>query len=227
MQGIFLHVLADTLGSVSVIISTLLTMYNGWMGWDPLASCLIAILIFLSAMPLVKRSGMRLLLTLPDETEYSLRGVLQDVGELRGVVGYSVPRFWLQDAASAKGEHDHDHHSHGHDQSHTHTHTLDRHDHSHEHAHDHGPDHEHKHEQKHGHGHGHDDHGHDDSHDGGAEPKILGVMHVIASRTADLEDVRERTGQFLNGKGMDVVVHVEREGEGRCWCGGGGGVKVG
>jgi len=222
MQGIFLHVLADTLGSVSVIISTLLTMYNGWMGWDPLASCMIAILIFLSAMPLVKRSGMRLLLTLPDETEYSLRGVLQDVGELRGVVGYAVPRFWLQDAASAKGEHDHDHHGHSHAHTHDHHDHGDKHAHDHAHDHEHSHDHEHKREHEHGHGH---DHGLDHSHDCDAGPKILGVMHVIASRTADLEDVRERTIQFLKGKGMDVVVHVEREGEGLCWCG--GGVKLG
>jgi zinc transporter 5/7 len=33
--------------------------------------------------------------------------------------------------------------------------------------------------------------------------------------------VRERTEQFLKGRNMFVVVHVEREGEGRCWCGGG------
>jgi len=38
---------------------------------------------------------------------------------------------------------------------------------------------------------------------------------------ADLEDVRERTIQFLKGRNMDVVVHVEREGDGSCWCGGG------
>ncbi|KAF2996422.1 putative zinc transporter msc2 [Curvularia kusanoi] len=56
MQGIFLHILADALGSVAVIISTLLTKYYGWSGWDPIASCIIAVLIFLSAIPLVKSS---------------------------------------------------------------------------------------------------------------------------------------------------------------------------
>jgi zinc transporter 5/7 len=25
----------------------------------------------------------------------------------------------------------------------------------------------------------------------------------------------------LKDRGMEVVVHVEKEGEGRCWCGGG------
>ena len=46
MHGIFLHILADTLGSVAVVISTVLVHYSGWSGYDPLASCFIAILIF-------------------------------------------------------------------------------------------------------------------------------------------------------------------------------------
>ncbi|KAF1984431.1 hypothetical protein K402DRAFT_455895 [Aulographum hederae CBS 113979] len=219
MQGIFLHILADTLGSFAVILSTLLVKFNGWMGWDPLASCLIAILIFVSALPLVKSSGMRLLLTLPDEVEYSLRGTLQEISGLRGVVGYAVPRFWLQDTVSAKGEHKHDHH-HEHDHNH---HEHDHHDHGHGHEHDHSHGGNCK---DHDHGHGHD-HSHVDSPgtESDGEPKILGVIHVIASRISDPEDVRERTVLFLRGKGMDVVVHVEKEAEGKCWCG--GGVKIG
>ncbi|KAJ2539267.1 hypothetical protein EV175_006365, partial [Coemansia sp. RSA 1933] len=52
MQGVFLHVLADTLGSVGVIISTLLIRQFGWTGFDPLASIAIAVLIFASVVPL-------------------------------------------------------------------------------------------------------------------------------------------------------------------------------
>ncbi|KAI1527081.1 Arabinose efflux permease [Pyrenophora tritici-repentis] len=136
MQGIFLHILADALGSVAVIVSTLLTKYYGWYGWDPIASCIIAILIFLSAIPLVKSSGARLMLSLPNDVEYGIRNALGELGTLRGVIGYAVPKFWLEDE--------------------------------------------------------------------------------------DVEDVRERSQQFLKDRGMDVVVHVEKEGEGRCWCGGAG-----
>lgn len=50
---------------------------------------------------------------------------------------------------------------------------------------------------------------------------VEGVMHVIVSRGVELDDVRERATRFLATKGMDVLVQVEREGEGRCWCGGG------
>jgi zinc transporter 5/7 len=47
------------------------------------------------------------------------------------------------------------------------------------------------------------------------------VIHVIASRGSDLEDVRQRTENYLREQSMDIVVQVERDGDGRCWCGGG------
>ena len=55
MHAVFLHILADTLGSVGVIISTLLIDYTGYFIFDPLASLLIAILIFLSIYPMFKQ----------------------------------------------------------------------------------------------------------------------------------------------------------------------------
>jgi zinc transporter 5/7 len=155
MRGIFLHVLADTMGSAAVIVSTLLIQYVGWSGWDPLASCIIAILIFLSSIPLVSSSARRLLLTVPADTEYQLRNTLAGVSDLRGVASYTVPRFWMVDQTSEKG------------------------------------------------GEG-----------------ILGVMHVIATRGSDLEDVRDRTRAFLSSHGIDVVLQVEKDGDTKCWCGG-------
>jgi zinc transporter 5/7 len=149
MHGIFLHVLADTLGSVAVVFSTILIHYTKWNGWDPLASCLIAILIFASAIPLVISSAKRLLLTVPANTEFDLRETLAGMGSLRGVNGVSVPRFWVE-----------------------------------------GSD-------------------------------IRGVMHVIVGRGVDCEEMRARAMAYLKGRGVDCLVQVEREGEGRCWCGGG------
>jgi zinc transporter 5/7 len=235
MQGIFLHILADALGSVAVIISTLLTKYYGWSGWDPIASCIIAVLIFGSAIPLVKSSGLRLMLSLPADVEYGIRTTLQELSSLRGVVGYTVPKFWLEDEGAAHAEvhakelagcdHDHSHghdhpgHDHSHDHDHDHGHSHDDHSHDHEHSHDHGPSH-HEHDHGHGHSHGHD-HDHDHDHALAPRARILGVIHIIASRIADVEDVRERTAQFLKGRGMDLVIHVEMENDSRCWCGGG------
>lgn len=149
MHGIFLHVLADTLGSVAVVISTLLIHYYGWAGFDPLASCLIAILIFASAIPLVTSSARTLLLTIPEKTEFDLREALAGVSGLRGVVGYAVPKFWL---------------------------------------------------------------------DEGEQRRVLGVIHVVAGKGTDMEDVKERAVALLKTRNMNVLVQVEREGSSTCWC---------
>lgn len=102
MQGIYLHVLADTLGSVAVVISTLLIHFYGWSGFDPLASCIIAILIFASAVPLVKSTAKKLLLTIPEDVEFDLREALAGVSSLKGVVGYAAPKFWLDEGGQRK-----------------------------------------------------------------------------------------------------------------------------
>lgn len=155
MHGIFLHVLADTMGSAAVMVSTGLIYFLGWNGWDPLASCVIAILIFLSSIPLIKSCARKLLLTVPDEIEYTLRETLAGVSDLRGVSSYSVPRFWLGDKNTT-----------------------------------------------------------------GESEQVLGVMHVVATRGSDLDDVRERTRDFLLARSIDVVVQVESSGDTGCWCGG-------
>ncbi|MCJ1470131.1 putative zinc transporter msc2 [Pseudocyphellaria aurata] len=152
MHGIYLHVLADTLGSVAVVISTLLIHYFGWSGFDPLASCLIAILIFASAIPLVVSSARTLLLTIPEDTEFDLRDALAGISGLRGVVGYAVPKFWLEE---------------------------------------------------------------------GDGRKVLGVIHVIAAKGADMDDVKARALALFRAKQMDVLVQVDRDGSDRCWCRGG------
>ena len=45
LTGVFLHILADTLGSVGVIISSALIHQYGWMISDPICSIIIATLI--------------------------------------------------------------------------------------------------------------------------------------------------------------------------------------
>jgi solute carrier family 30 (zinc transporter), member 5/7 len=101
MHGIYLHVLADTLGSVSVIVSTILTSWWGWAGWDPLASCFIAVLIFLSSKPLVASCARRLLLSVPEDIEYNLRNSLGGILQQRGVVSYAAPKFWMDDRSGS------------------------------------------------------------------------------------------------------------------------------
>lgn len=156
MHGIYLHVLADTLGSGAVIVSTALTHFVPWSGWDPLASFLIAALIMASAIPLIRSSAQRLLLTVPDEIEYSLRDTLSGITGLRGVVGYSVPKFWIDDRVNG---------------------------------------------------------------DDAPGNRLQGVMHILATRGVDLEDVRDRVRRYLSDRGIDITLQVEREGDTSCWCG--------
>ena len=68
-SGVFLHVLADTLGSVGVIISTFLIETFGWKIADPICSLFIATLIFVSVMPLVKETALILLLRTPPDIQ--------------------------------------------------------------------------------------------------------------------------------------------------------------
>merc|ERR1711872_931691 len=56
MQGVFLHILADTLGIVGVIVSAILMQLFGWMIADPVCSIFIAVLIALSVGSLVADS---------------------------------------------------------------------------------------------------------------------------------------------------------------------------
>jgi zinc transporter 5/7 len=102
MHGIYLHVLADTLGSASVVVSTILTSTTGWAGWDPVASIFISALILGSSKPLVVSSAKRLILSIPTDTEYTLRNTLAGIGQQRGVVGCSVPKFWVDDRGTGR-----------------------------------------------------------------------------------------------------------------------------
>ncbi|GAA6035667.1 hypothetical protein JCM8097_004960 [Rhodosporidiobolus ruineniae] len=103
MKGVFLHVLADTLGSVGVIISTLLIQRYGWTGFDPLASIFIAVLIFASVVPLIVDSGKLLVLDMGDEKEAEVRKALTALRRVEGVSSFTQPRFWQKDPSSTVG----------------------------------------------------------------------------------------------------------------------------
>jgi len=50
-------VLADALGSVGVIVSSVLVKFYGFQMADPICSALISVLIFASVVPLIKSSS--------------------------------------------------------------------------------------------------------------------------------------------------------------------------
>lgn len=94
MQGVFLHVLADTLGSVFVIISTLLIQHFHWKWVDPLCSLILSMLILGSVYPLLLTSMATLMQGVPPEVGEDLDNALNEVLEIEGVLSYSKPHFW-------------------------------------------------------------------------------------------------------------------------------------
>lgn len=94
MQGVFLHVLADTLGSVFVIISTLLMQYFGWKWVDPLCSLILSMLICGSVYPLLLGSMATLSQGIPPETDDEYDHALQEILHLEGVLSYSRSHLW-------------------------------------------------------------------------------------------------------------------------------------
>ena len=94
MEGIFLHVLADTLGSVGVVISTLLIKYKGWLVADPACSIFISVLIVSSVIPLLKNSAEVLLQRVPRAHEHDLKDSLSNVLKIKGVYGIQKFHSW-------------------------------------------------------------------------------------------------------------------------------------
>jgi len=94
MQGVFLHILADTLGSVGVIVSAILMQMFGWMIADPVCSIFIAVLIALSVGSLIADSVSILMQRSPKALDISLPEAYQKVMQLEGVQGVHETHFW-------------------------------------------------------------------------------------------------------------------------------------
>lgn len=94
MRGVFLHILADTLGSVGVIISAVLMQLFGWMRADPICSMFIALTIGVSTLSLIKESVMILMQRQPVALDRQLVQCYQKVTGLAGVYSVQEPHFW-------------------------------------------------------------------------------------------------------------------------------------
>ncbi|XP_067156934.1 zinc transporter 7 isoform X2 [Apteryx mantelli] len=94
LQGVFLHIVADTLGSIGVIISAILMQNYGLMIADPICSMLIALLIGVSVVPLLKESIGILMQRTPPSLENALPQCYQRVQQLQGVYSLHDPHFW-------------------------------------------------------------------------------------------------------------------------------------
>lgn len=107
MKGVLLHILADTLGSVGVVISALLMRAFGWMRADPVCSIFIAVLVAASVWGLLRDSARILMMRTPVELDDERRVLDACYSRLRryhpDVLGVQEPRFWTLCADSYAG----------------------------------------------------------------------------------------------------------------------------
>lgn len=95
-HGVFLHLMADALGSVTVIISGLLVKYvpNNTMSWklyvDPSLSILLSLFIMVSAFPLLKESSKILMQT----SRVNSESIRHDILKIDGVVEIKSFHSW-------------------------------------------------------------------------------------------------------------------------------------
>jgi len=94
MQGVFLHILADTLGSAGVIVSAILMWAFGWFIADPICSIFIAVLIAGSVWSLLGDSVAILMQRSPKQLDHQLADCYQRVMQLEGVQGVHEQHFW-------------------------------------------------------------------------------------------------------------------------------------
>nr|XP_020037627.1 zinc transporter 7 isoform X4 [Castor canadensis] len=94
LQGVFLHILADTLGSIGVIVSAIMMQSFGLMIADPICSILIAMLIVVSVIPLLRESVGILMQRTPPVLENTLPQCYQRVQQLQGVYSLQEQHFW-------------------------------------------------------------------------------------------------------------------------------------
>ncbi|XP_062308664.1 zinc transporter 7 isoform X1 [Osmerus eperlanus] len=94
LEGVFLHIVADTLGSIGVIISAILMQKYDLMIADPVCSMLISILIGVSVVPLLRESIGILMQRTPPSLDIALPECYQRVQQLQGVYNLQEPHFW-------------------------------------------------------------------------------------------------------------------------------------
>jgi len=70
IEGAFVHMLADTLGSVGAVVAGIVILATGWLLADPLASVLIGLLILWSSIGLLRRTLAILIQATPPHLDF-------------------------------------------------------------------------------------------------------------------------------------------------------------
>lgn len=94
LDGVLLHIISDTLGSVGVIISSFLVHQYDLMVADPICSLFIAVLTFVSTISLLKKSAAILMQRTPRALDTRLQLCYQKLQGVPDVIEFAEPRFW-------------------------------------------------------------------------------------------------------------------------------------
>ena len=94
IDGIFLHVLADALGSIGVILSSFLVQTFGWTSADAICSMCISAMIVLSVIPLIKSTSAILLQHIPHNTHVVSNDALQQINKIPYVNSVIKMQHW-------------------------------------------------------------------------------------------------------------------------------------
>lgn len=92
VRGAFLHVLADTIGSVGAITAGVLIALFGWHWADPVASVLISVLIVVSSWSLIRETVSVLMEAVP--RGIGLEAVSRSLTSVEGVTGIHDLHVW-------------------------------------------------------------------------------------------------------------------------------------
>ncbi|KAG8341426.1 putative cation transporter protein [Trypanosoma vivax] len=100
MRGVYLHILADLLGSVSVMISSAIITITGAKMSDPICSIVCSLLIATSSIPLLKETGKILLLMNEPYNDGALfRKIVSELEKIPGVQAVLCLCSWTHSIA--------------------------------------------------------------------------------------------------------------------------------
>jgi len=92
IEGAYLEVLADLIGSIGVIVAAVLVRYTGWLYADPLVGAAIALFILPRAWRLGRQAVRILVQAAPDDLDVEI--LRRDLSSIRGVIDVHDLHVW-------------------------------------------------------------------------------------------------------------------------------------
>mmetsp|Transcript_7217 Transcript_7217/g.5478 ORF Transcript_7217/g.5478 Transcript_7217/m.5478 type:complete len:188 (+) Transcript_7217:556-1119(+) len=94
LHGVFLHILADALGSVGVIFSSILVKYYEMYVADPICSFVISVMILVSVVPLIQMTSSNLIMMTPKSIQNKKNKILPKIEKIKGVYACKELNIW-------------------------------------------------------------------------------------------------------------------------------------